>query len=299
MLVAPNDHTDWPSRVELLLQLVESEAESRLANGTPGGWGDVTRRCRTAGEALRAETSCDARWHIYWLELSLWGEVFQRFVLPERQDQLLATLEAAADLATPDDPEAWDALLSLVHPGLGDPSVAVHPNTFIRIEVRFYRTLRAFRADPSVSSLRACLAIVLELVRAVERQTSHRACGPDTYLAGDVVSEALTGLLPLAHRWVLTRVVEVLFFRFFGEGEEATVSRYVPHALWRRLPKGQVVAPVILRLLDPRRDTGPSGGGPWFVEEVEGHVTPYSGWSWEDLLLPWRRPANREREAVE
>src|SRR6266566_3109064 len=156
MLVATNDHADWPDRVEMLLQLVESEAQSHLANGTPGAWGDVTRRCRRASEALRAETACDARWHIYWLELSLWGEVFQRFVLPERQDQLLAALGAAANLArpSPEDPEEWDGLLSLVHPGLGDPSAAVHPNTFIRIEVRLYGTLRAFRADPSVSSLR-------------------------------------------------------------------------------------------------------------------------------------------------
>src|SRR2546425_7886257 len=142
MLVATNDSTDWPSRIEMLLQLVESEADSRLANGTPGAWGDVSRRCRAAGEALRAETVCDARWHIYWLELSLWGEVFQRFLLPERQDQLLARLEDAANRATPEDPQAWDALLSLVHPGLGDPAAAVHPNTFIRIEVRFHRALR-------------------------------------------------------------------------------------------------------------------------------------------------------------
>lgn len=296
MLVAPNDHTDWPSRVELLLQLVESEADSRLANGTPGAWGDVTRRCRAAGEAMRAETACDARWHTYWLELSLWGEVFHTFMLPERQDHLLAALKAAANLATPEDPEAWDALLLLVHPGLGDPAAAVHPNTFIQIEVRFYRTLRAFRVDPSVSSLRACLAIVLEILRVVERQTSHRPCGPAAYLAGNVVSEALTGLLPLAHRWALTRAVEVLFFRLYGEGEEAG-SGHVPLALWRQLSKGQVVAPVILRLLDPSRDTGPSDGGPWFVEEIEGLVTPYSEWSWEDLLLPWRRPAKpRDRE---
>lgn len=293
MLVAPNDHTDWPSRVEMLLQLIESEADSRLANGTSGAWGDVTRRCRVAGEALRAEAACDARWHIYWLELSLWGEVFQRFLLPERQDHLLATLEVAANLATPEDPQAWDALLSLVHSGLGDPSAAVHPNTFIRIEVRFHRTLRAFRADPSVSSLRACLAIVLELQRVVERQTSHRPCGLDTYLAGDVIFEALIGLLPLAHRWVLTRAVEVLFFRLYGEGEEAGLG-YVPNALWRLLPKGQVVAPVTLRLLDPTRDTGPSDGEPWFVDDLEGLVTPYGGWSWEDLLFPWRRPPSPE-----
>jgi hypothetical protein len=156
ILDAMNDHADWPERVEMLLQLVESEADSRLANGTPGAWGDVSRRCRAAGEAMRADTACDARWHVYWLELSLWGEVFHRFLLPERQDQLLATLEAAAKRATPEDPQAWDALLSLVHPGLGDPAADVHPNTFIRIEVRFHRALRTFRADPSASSLRAC-----------------------------------------------------------------------------------------------------------------------------------------------
>src|SRR5436309_626662 len=135
MLVATNDHAYWPQRVEMLLQLVESEADSRLANGTPGAWGDISRRCRAAGEAMRAETACDARWHIYWLELSLWGEVFQRFLLPERQDQLLTTLEAAAIRARPEDPQAWDALLSLIHPGLRDSAADVHPNAFIRIEV--------------------------------------------------------------------------------------------------------------------------------------------------------------------
>jgi hypothetical protein len=293
MLVATNDHANWPERVEVLLQLVESEADSRLANGTPGAWGDVSRRCRAAGEAMRADTACDARWHTYWLELSLWGELFQMFVLPERQDQLLAALVVAANLETPEDPEAWDALLSLVHPGLGDPSAAAHPNTFIRIEVRFHRALRAFRADPSVSSLRACLAIVAELLRAVERQTSHRPCGTDTYLAGDVIVEALIGLLPSSHRWVLTRTVGVLFFNLYGEGEEAGFGD-VPRALWRALPKGQVVAPVTLRLLDPTRGAESSDAEPWFVEDLEGLATPYSGWSWEDLLFPSRRPPGLE-----
>jgi hypothetical protein len=293
MLVATNDHTDWPSRVELLLQLIESEADSRLTNGTPGAWGDVSRRCRAAGEAMRAETACDARWHIYWLELSLWGEALQMFVLQERRDQLLEALGAAANLATPEDPQAWDTLLSLVHPGLGDPSAAVDPNAFIRIEVRFHRALRAFRADPSVSSLRACLAIVSELLRAVERQTSHRPCGPDTYRAGNVISEALIGLLSPSHRWVLTRVVEVFFFKLHGEGEEAGYGD-VPRALRRALPQGQVVAPVTLRLLDPTRDAELSDGEPWFVEDLERLVTPYSGWSWEDLLFPSRRPPSLE-----
>jgi hypothetical protein len=293
MLVATNDSTDWPSRIEMLLQLVESEADSRLANGTPGAWGDVSRRCRAVGEALRAETVCDARWHIYWLELSLWGEVFQRFLLPERQDQLLATLDVAANRTMPENPQAWDALLSLVHPGLGDPAAAVHPNTFIRIEVRFHRALRAFRADPSVSSLRACLAIVSELLRAVERHTSHAPCGTDTYLAGDVIVEALIGLLSPPHRWGLTRAVEVLFFKLYGEGEEPGFGD-VPLALWRTLPKGQVVAPVTLRLLDPTRDAALSDDEPWFVEDLEGLVTPYSGWSWEDLLFPSRRPPRLE-----
>jgi hypothetical protein len=169
----------------------------------------------------------------------------------------------------------------------------VHPNTFLRIEVRFYRTLRAFRADPSVSSLRSCLAIVLELLRAVERQTSHRPCGPDTYRAGNVISEALIGLLSPSHRWVLTRTVEVLFFKLYGEGEEAGFGD-VPRALWRALPKGQVVAPVTLRLLDPTRDAASSDGEPWFVEDLEGLVAPYSGWSWEDLLFPSRRPPSLE-----
>lgn len=292
MLVAPNDHTDWPPRVEMLLQLIESEADSRLANGTPGAWGDVSRRCRAAGDAMRAETACDARWHIYWLELSLWGEVLQMFVLPERRDQLLEALGAAANLAKPEDPQAWDAPLSLVHPGLGDPTADVHPNTFIRIEVRFHRALRAFRADPSASSLRACLAIVSELLRAVERQTSHHPCGIDTYIAGDLIVEALIGLLPPSHRWVLTRAVEVLFFKLHGEGEEAGFGD-VPLALWRALPKGQVVAPVTLRLLDPTRDAE-SDGEPWFVEDLEGLVTPYSGSSWEELLFPWRRPPSLE-----
>ena len=177
MLVATNDHAHWPERVEMLLQLIESEAGSRLANGTPGAWGDISRRCRAAGEAMRAETACDTRWHIYWLELSLWGEVFQRFLLPERQDQLLTTLEAEAMRATPEDPQAWDALLSRVLTRLTDTAADVHPNTFIRIEVRFHRALRTFRADPSASSLRACLTIASELLRVVERQTSHRPCG--------------------------------------------------------------------------------------------------------------------------
>ena len=88
---------------------------------------------------MSAETACDARWHIYWLELSLWGQVFHRFLLPERQDHLLATFEAAATHASPEDPQAWDALLSLIHPGLRNPAADTHPNTIIRIEVRFHR----------------------------------------------------------------------------------------------------------------------------------------------------------------
>jgi hypothetical protein len=134
------------------------------------------------------------------------------------------------------------------------------------------------------------LAILSELLRAVERQTSHRTCGTDTYIAGDVIAEALIGLLPSSYRWVLTRTVEVLFFNLYGEGEEAGFGD-VPRALWRTLPKGQVVAPVTLRLLDPTRGAASSDGEPWFVEDLESLVTPYSGWSWEDLLLPGRRAA--------
>jgi hypothetical protein len=222
------------------------------------------------------------------------GEVFQRFLLPERQDQLLAALQVAANRARPEDPQGWDALLSLLHPGLRDPTADVHPNTFIRIEVRFHRALRTFRADPSASSLRACLAIVLELQRAVEHQTSHRPCGRDTYIAGVVIVEALIGLLPPSHRWVLTRTVDALFFKLYGDGEEAGFG-HVPLALWRALAKGQVVAPVTLRLLDPTGGAElPGEEGPWFVEDLEGLVTPYSRLSWEELLFPSRRPPGLE-----
>ena len=37
-----------------------------------------------------------------------------------------------------------------------------------------------------------------------------------------------------------------------------------------------------------------SDGGPWFVEDLEELATPYDGWSWEDLLLPSRRPPRVE-----
>src|SRR5439155_26022827 len=109
----------------------------------------------------------------------------------------------------------------------------------------------------------------------------------------DVIVEALIGLLPPSHRWVFTRAVEVLFFRLYGEGEESAFG-HVPLALWRRIPKGQVVAPVTLRLLDPTRDMGPPESGPWFVEDLERLVTPYSGWSWEDMWFPGRRPRSME-----
>lgn len=167
------------------------------------------------------------------------------------------------------------------------------PNTFIRIEVRFHRALQTFRADPSASSLRACLAIASELLRVVERRTSHRPCGIDTYIVGDVIVEALMGLLPPSHRWVLTRTVEVLFFDLYGEGEEAGFG-VVPRALSRSLPKGQVVAPVAFRLLDPTQGAASPDGEPWFAEDLERLATPYSGWSWEDLLLQSRRPPSLE-----
>jgi len=85
----------------------------------------------------------------------------------------------------------------------------------------------------------------------------------------------------------------VLFFNLYGDSEEAGFGN-VPLALSRALPKGQVVAPVTLRLLDPTRDAASSDGEPWFAEDLERLTTPYAGWSWEDLMSPSRRPPSLE-----
>lgn len=187
----PADDPTQIARVELLLRLVETEAESRLARGTPGAWGEVTRRCRSARELLGADPACEAVWHIYLVELEAWGEVLAQVMRPEREDELVGALRRRAELETPEDPEAWGRLLSLIHPGLRDREGSAGAETFLQMELGFYRAMRAFRARPTVASLRACLAMILELVRTV----SHNPCGRDTLTCG---ARKLDFIMPLA-----------------------------------------------------------------------------------------------------
>jgi len=67
-----------------------------------------------------------------------------------------------------------------------------------------------------------------------------------------------------------------------------------PGRAHRSHPSSSAFCQSDLRLLDPSRGAELSDREPWFVDDLEGLATPYSEWSWEDLLFPSRRPPSLE-----
>lgn len=131
--------------------------------------------------------------------------------------------------------------------------------------------------DPSPESGR-----ILELVRTV----SHNPCGRDTLIASFVLSETLTELLPLPYQLALARGVRAWFFKRHGASEELIYDASVPHVLWQRLRKGEVVSTISdrLELTLMGREAGPPLSDPWFVEKYEELVRRFDGWSGDELL---------------
>ncbi|MBI2238027.1 MAG: hypothetical protein HYU54_05815 [Actinobacteria bacterium] len=213
------------------------------------------------------------------MEFVLWSEILRACVLPARQGILAAAIHRIGGEEAGDDRADVEALLGVVCPedhAAASPRVRQKPSLD---ELAVLKQLQDAERRGTVSALDSAFRATIFLADRLGEDTEagHPRCEPWPVLTvRRLLTRTLWETMPNAHRTVLARLAQLLYFerhapeerepQFFDQAPELQVPRDADPR-WSFDPAWRFI-PNIQRGEDPF-DPGPD---PWLIEDVEAPV---------------------------
>ena len=266
-------------RVNGYFDLIVTMARHWSLAGRTGSWSDVAARAEKASGRWRTTQACHPALHAHFLEFVLWSQILSECVLPDRQGMIAAAIHRIGAEEAGDGLADVEALLGIVCP-------EDHATTSTRArrkpsldELAVLRQLQDAERRGTVSALDSALRATVLLADRIgeDADAGHPKCEPWPVLTVSwVLTRALWETMPNAHRTVLARLAQLLYFQSHAPEErepqffDQTPDLHVPRDAdprWSFTPAWQFV-PTTQRGEDPL-DPGPE---PWLIQDIEARV---------------------------
>jgi hypothetical protein len=273
------DRAGVEHRIDSYFDTIVTMARYAAVTGKRGSWSDVAVRAEKASRRWRTTQACHPALHAYFNEFALWSQILRECVLPDRQGVIAGTIHRIGGEEAGDGLEDIEALLGIVCP-------EDHATTSTRArrkpsldELAVLKRLQDAERRGTVSALDSALRATVNLADRIgeDDRAGHPKCEPwPVFTVSWVLTKALWETMPKAHRTVLARLAQLLYFKRHAPEErepeffDQTPKLHVPRdadlrwsfdPAWRFVPNTQ-------REEDPL-DPGPE---PWLIDDVEAPV---------------------------